>query len=295
MDCCRITRRRLGRDGGHSFAHGSLPKTAKTDPTTIAQQTPDSTKAPARTSYRSDGRIYSLTELSYVYDPFQWDPFATAPNSTSTVDSLWQSTWKNNFKNFPNAVATDDGNYGSTQLLSDRKRPEHKSFDQAGTRAWQLLDIFSTGNPADSSSAGAISNQISTRGRINVNTASREALRTLGAGIKFANDQAIQPGTVYGPQTSAAADAFADNVIAQRQTQPFISTSQLAALPGSAAVIANLTPTMEPFFGNPDQWPSSGPSKQSDGSYWNDAAKVRSISPRSTISRLFVAGTSECL
>ena len=198
-----------------------------------------------------------------MYDPFQWDPFGTAgtPTTVDGVDSGWRNTWKTAFPNFSSgASAADDGTYGSHSSLRIG-RPEHKSFDQPGTRAWQLLDVFSTGNPADSTSAGAISTQISTGGRININTASREALRTLGAGNLFCNDlQAIQPANVYGPQTSAAADAFADNVIAQRQTQPFISTSQLAALPGFAALKANLTTTIEPFFGNPDQWaPGGGP------------------------------------
>ena len=295
-------------DGGHSSTRGKTPTTSPTllsqDPTTVNPNPPiDSTRAPARTSNRPDGRIFSVTELGYIYDPFQWNPFNSSPGSVDDVDTTWRTTWKNTFK-------AADATYGSHSTLRIG-RPEHKSFDQPGTRAWQLLDVFSTGDPADSSSAGAISNQISTRGRININTASREALRTLGAGIKFANDQAIQPANVYGPQTTAAADAFADNVITQRQTQPFISTSQLAALPGAAAVSAGLTTAAEPFFGNPDQWPNNGPTVEqtdtiststsptvtSGTADWNDAAaeeyfaKIYNFTTvRSRNFRVFVTG-----
>jgi hypothetical protein len=269
-------------DGGHNSAQGVIPSTDPTvvspsplklngDPTTLTgMPTPEPSKAPARISNRSDGRLYSITELSYIYDPFQWNPFAATPTGTPAVDSGWQNTWKNKFKNFPTPVATDDGTYGSHSTLRIG-RPEHKSFDQRGTRAWQLLDIFSAGDPSNSNIAGGTANQISTRGKINLNTATTDSLRALAAGIQIGNlnsgdvDQAIQPSTVYGPLNTKAADIFAGYVIAQRQKNPFISTSQLAALPGG---------NNEPFFGNLDQWPTGGGGPNGGGgpTEWNDAA-----------------------
>jgi Tfp pilus assembly protein PilX len=284
-------------DGGHNSTRGTTPATNPTllsqDPTTVnPNPTIDSTKAPARSSNRSDGRIFSVTELGYIYDPFQWDPFASTPTTTSAVDSGWQNTWNNKFKNFPTAKSGDDDTYGSHSTLRIG-RPEHNSFDQPGTRAWQLLDIFSAGDPADSSSGGAITSQISTRGKININTANREALRALGVGIKLVNDQAIQPAAVYGPQNSIAADTFADAVINWRQTQPFISASQLAQITATdKSGTAN-----QPFFGNPNQWPANGPATQSDGGIWNDGAaeeyfaKIYNFTTvRSRNFRVFVTG-----
>lgn len=281
-------------DGGHNSTRGKTPTTNPTllsqDPTTVNPSPPiDSTKAPARISNRTDNRIYSITELSYVYDPFQWNPFATTPTTTTAVDAGWQNTWKNKFKNFPTPKTGDDDTYGSHSTFRIG-RPEHKSFDQPGTRAWQLMDIFSVGDPANTGPSGGTSTQISTRGKININTAGQEVLRTLGAGIKIGNlntgdvDQAIQPSTVYGPMTTngTAADIFAANVITQRQKQPFISTSQLAALPGSNG---------EPFFGNPDQWPNNGPIEWNDAASEQYFAKVYNFTTvRSRNFRVFVTG-----
>lgn len=282
-------------DGGHSSIRGVTPTT---DPTSLSQNpttvnpnpTIDATKAPARSSNRPDGRIYSITELGYIYDPFQWNPFASAPTTTTGVDNGWQGTWKTKFKNFPTAKTGDDDTYGSHSTLRIG-RPEHKSFDVDGTRAWQLLDIFSTGDPADSTSSGGGSNQIRTRGRININTASSEVLRALAAGVQIGNltlpsgkdvDPAIQPPTVYGPQTSNAADVFSADVIAQRNKQPFLSTSQLAALPGSNS---------EPFFGNSDQWPSNGPTQWNDAAAEEYFAKILNFTTvRSRNFRVFVTG-----
>ena len=126
-------------DGGHSSTRGITPTKDPTslsqDPTTVnPNPTIDSTKAPGRISNRADARIYSITELSYIYDPFQWDPFPTnfTKNPTaSNVDDVWHNTWKTSFRNFPTPVGTDDPTYGSHSTLRIG-RPEHKSFDQDG-------------------------------------------------------------------------------------------------------------------------------------------------------------------
>ena len=242
-------------DGGHNSVRGVTPATDPTslsqDPTTVNKSpTIDPTKAPARISNRSDNRIYSITELGYIYDPFQWNPFSTLIQLPPAL-----TTWI-----IRGAPLGRQAFTAANVILMARirlwriGRPEHKTFDQNGTRAWQLLDIFSVGDPTNAAN-GATTNQLSTRGKININTASTETLRALGAAIQIGNlnsgdvDQAIQPAAVYGPQSSKAADLFAQYVIAQRTKQPFLSTSQLAALPGS---------NNEPFFGNADQWGSSG-------------------------------------
>ena len=109
-------------------------------------------------------------------------------------------------------------------------------------------------------------------------------------------DQTIQPAAVYGPINAAgkAADRFANAVISWRTTQPFISTSQLSQL---TATDKNNTAS-QPFFGNLNQYVNNdGPTAQSDGSYWNDAAteeyfaKLYNLTTvRSRNFRVFVTG-----
>ena len=127
-------------------------------------------------------------------------------------------------KIFRTAKAGDDDTYGSHSTLRIG-RPEHKSFDLSGTRAWRAVAIFSRRAIQRTPVRAAVSThiQISIRGRMNINTASREALRSLGAGIQIGKlnavdvDQGIQPATVYGPTNTSAGDLFADAVIAQRK------------------------------------------------------------------------------
>lgn len=146
--------------------------------------------------------------------------------------------------------------YGSHSTLRIG-RPEFKTFDTVGTRAWQLLDLFSAGDFVDNN---LTSPQVSTKGKININTARIDVLRSLGAGIQIGNlnsndvDQDIHnangSSTVYGPTATKAADLLADSVLAYRASQPFISTSQLAQL---TATDKNGNAN-QPLFGNPDQW-----------------------------------------
>src|SRR5439155_23222844 len=135
-------------------------------------------------------------------------------------------------------------------------RPEFSMFDQNGMRAWQLMDVFST---ATSSS----NNFTNTAGLVNVNTASRDVLRSLAAGILQNRDSAIRPpslqNNLYPPTGTGAnmqqADLFADAVINSR---PLLSTSALSAIRDSQG---------RPFFGNPNQYENS---TQTPPTEWND-------------------------
>jgi hypothetical protein len=165
-------------------------------------------------------------------------------------------------------------------------------FDQNGTRAWQLLDIFS------GKTAG--SNFTNTAGLVNINTASRDVLRSLAAGILENSDPAIQPASLqpppqgnglYPPTGGAAqptnvqqADKFADAVINSR---PLLSTAGLSAIKDSQG---------RPFFGNPNQYQAS---TQTPPTEWNDPgreelfAKIYNLAiTRSRNFRVFVTGQS---
>jgi hypothetical protein len=170
---------------------------------------------------------------------------------------------------------TPDGNYGCASTLHIGS-PEFKDFDSSDARASRLLDLF------------AVSERTSTHGVVNLNTASRDVLRTLAAGIELKEDPAIVPGSVFGPVKDPAApvhgDAFADFVIANR---PFLSASQLADV-----VSVSGDPTSK-FFGNSAQWIGAQPTE------WNDAAREEYFSRlfnlttvRSRNFRIFVTGQS---
>jgi hypothetical protein len=147
-------------------------------------------------------------------------------------------------------------------------------------RAWQLLDVFSAN--------GGLTN---TAGLVNLNTASRDVLRALAAGVLQNRDTAIQPASLqnglYPPTVSSQADLFADAVINSR---PLLSTSALSAI--------RVTPPNgsqpEPFFGNPDQY-----NNQTAPTEWNDIgreelfAKIFNLATtRSRNFRVFVTGQS---
>lgn len=157
-------------------------------------------------------------------------------------------------------------------------------FDQNGMRAWQLLDVFSAKT--------ASTNFTNTAGLVNINTASRDVLRSLAAGILQNRDTAIKPGSLqnnlYPPTATGAniqqADKFADAVINSR---PLLSTAALSAVRDSQG---------QPFFGNPNQYNGS---TQTPPTEWNDPgreelfAKIYNLATtRGRNFRVFVTGQS---
>ena len=262
-------------DGGHSTDKGQLPKDTTVDPMTLASGAAslETTKAP--TSISNSGSYTSLSELGHVYDPMQWRPAGfpasgaatpTKPSSSADVAAVWRDAWRNDL--------VSDPNYGSSSTLRIGS-PEWKTFDTDKSRAARLLDLLTT------------SDRTETTGLININTASRDALRSLGAGIRLQADAAMTPASVFGPVTDPAArveaDKYADAVIANR---PFLSTSQLSGLYTDTA-----DPTGSKFFGNSSQWESGGPTE------WNDSAReeyfarmLNLTAVRSRNFRVFVTG-----
>jgi hypothetical protein len=175
------------------------------------------------------------------------------------------------------ATLSSKGGGGHTLAIG---RPEFSAFDQNGKRAWQLLDVFSANAGTNTTT--------NTTGRVNLNTASRDVLRSLAAGILQNRDTAIQPNSLqnnlYPPTVSAQADKFADAVINSR---PLLSTSALSAIRDSQG---------QPFFGNPNQYNGS---TQTAPTEWNDPgreelfAKIYNLATtRSRNFRVFVTGQS---
>lgn len=254
-------------DGGHDSAKGLTPSTTAADPTTLTPiPASEPNKAPVIMS--SAGKYISITEIGRVYDPIQWRPSNFPPASHSDFITKWQNAWKTNM--------ASDSNYGCASTLHIGS-PEFANFDTDDARAARLLDLFS------------VSDRLSTRGLLNLNTASREALRALAAGIKINSnsvDGAMTPTTVDGPLLDPSnpiqADKFADAVIRNR---PFLSTSQLSGL------MTDPTDRTTSFFGNLAQWTSAGPTEWSDAAREDYFARMFNLTTvRSRNFRVFVTG-----
>jgi hypothetical protein len=257
-------------DSGHNPPNpGVKPSDTGQYPDAVAKTAPaaDPTKSVSKLSNSSTGNLVSVADLGNVWDPAQLTYSVANPGGA--------------LPDIPTSATTSSrGGGGHTLAIG---RPEFTAFDQNGMRAWQLLDVFSAAN-------GIISTT-STAGLVNINTASRDVLRSLAAGILQNRDVAIQPAALqsnlYPPTVNSQADLFADAVINSR---PLLSTSALSAIkvtpPGGSQP--------EPFFGNPHQY-----SNQTAPTEWNDPgreelfSKILNLSTtRSRNFRVFVTGQS---
>jgi hypothetical protein len=255
-------------DSGHRFSQaGVQPSDAGKYPDALAKTapTPDPRQYISSLSISNSSSLVSITELGNVWDPAQLSYSVTNPgDALPDIPSL--------------ATLTSKGGGGHTLAVG---RPEFSKFDTNGMRAWQLLDVFS----------GGLTSTTNTAGLVNLNTASREVLRALAAGVIQNRDTAVQPtslqNNLYPPTVSSQADLFADAVINSR---PLLSTAALSAIrvtpPGGSQP--------EPFFGNPHQYNNQTPPTE-----WNDPgreelfAKIYNLATtRSRNFRVFVTGQS---
>jgi hypothetical protein len=247
-------------------APGQLPPAVAILPN--PSPTPDPDHAISLLSSSTSGSLASVTELGNVWDPAQLSYTVVNPGGS--------------LPDIPTSALRDSrGAGGHTFAIG---RPEFSMFDQNGMRAWQLLDVFSGKTSS--------TNFTNTAGLVNINTASRDVLRSLAAGILENRDPAIQPpslqNNLYSPTATGAniqqADLFADAVINSR---PLLSTSALSAIRDSQG---------QPFFGNPNQYNGS---TQAAPTEWNDPgreelfAKIYNLATtRSRNFRVFVTGQS---
>jgi hypothetical protein len=246
-------------DSGHDTTLGTAGTKDTISPSTTAPAGSNSEPTKAPSTISGTGKLKSITELGNIYDPGQWNIVPDANNHWSQIDS----------------VTTADSHYGGGFTLRIG-RPEFARFDKDGSRASDLLNLF------------AVNTRRETQGLINLNTATRETLRSLGAGLLLNRDPDIVPASLknnlYPPTNSDQADKFADAVITTRNTRPFISTAQLAQLTDVTGLA---------FFGSPAEWSAS----QTAPTEWNDAsaeeyfARIWDLcSVRSRNFRVFVTG-----
>lgn len=273
-------------DGGHDSPYGIFPAFSKTDMTVE----PDNPKyaltmaklrenAPQRIS--NAGRFYSATELGRVYDPMMWVPHyddlkdkpGTGAADTATVLAGGMPPRRNVFPDV-SLLSQKSSSYGGGNTLRVG-RYEHKRFDteRDGQRASFLLDLFHAGKSTSNSERDREADLVEINGQININTASKDALRAMAAGILKQDPQLrevtqwthektngrmaprsslLELGT---PTKESAADVIADAVILRR---PFASMGQLSGIRDA---------NDEPVFGNPALY-----TQQKNPINWSDSA-----------------------
>lgn len=263
-------------------------------------QLPDLTlgreEAPTRLS--NLGRFYSVTELGRIHDPVMWQVRTSTSNAAGRPwgDVLLSST------------ASADYGGGNTLRIG---RPEHPRFDEPGLRAAQLLDLFHTGLSRSDKAGDREGAVAEISGHVNLNTATREALRLLIAGRleqdpelrRFINDSHDQTGgrryprvqKLTGstlPNLSDVAGRIADAIIRSR---PYAGTGELANVRerdatrvfGNERLFAGFTSNNYPLL----QWTDSAAEETLARVF--EAATVRSRNFRIWVVGQSVAPTTE--
>ena len=228
-------------DGGHNSEYGSNaffatydPNDEDMNPDDVRFSKPDELpiskagEAPVLLSNR--GRFYSATELGRISDPLLWDvslpPAPNQPWGDVTTTTL------------PSA----DHGGGNTLRIGRLEHPRFSPPHDPGLQATRWLDLFHVGVSRSEDRALREGPVVAIQGHININTASRGALRALAAGplgmdprlavrTSEVHDQTrlmappIALITLSPPTITEQADRIADAII---QSRPYAATSNLA-------------------------------------------------------------------
>lgn len=293
-------------DGGHNSTcentNGLKEKDDQLDPDAApfklaansVLRNPPADESPLRLSESSKAgnvsRYYSATELGRVYDPIQWN-VAQPPGANLPWGDVLTSTISNQ-------------QYGGGNTLKIG-RPEHPMFDKVsepGMEARRLLDLFHAGlsrSASDSEREGPV---IQIQGQVNLNTASRDALRAIAVGAltmdpkmakrivethKITDLMApqVKPFKMTAAEINTEADRIADAIILTRKTAPFTSPSALAEVRDSTSPTANLV------FGNKNLIADGAKVNRTDSAAEEIFARVYEASTvRSRNYRIWVVG-----
>ncbi len=247
-------------DGGHnaavgSWSPGSNDKTEMTDAKFDFPYDPEmEMAAPQAVSNR--GRFYSATELGRVFDPVMHAPAFPSSDETGQLRNKGKmpsssSSWPDVRGNQPSPF------YGGGNTLRIG-RPEHPEFDlsgQPGLHAARLLDLFHAGRSRSANPADREGPVTRIEGHVNLNTASRDALRTMAAGAlamdpllakRSGGDHLgapsmgppVSPLLLSAPTLTNEANRIADAILHSR---PYHSAADLARArePDGTAVFGN--------------------------------------------------------
>lgn len=304
-------------DGGHDANFGSdyIPPSNEavlpTDPAAFGSMPSgsdlDPQKAPQRIS--NAGLFYSATELGNIYDPIMWAPTfldSSAQSDFYKISGATLDTWK-----WPDALylspSSPDYCGGNTLRIG---RPEHPKFDAPKLRAAYLLDLFHAGDSTSAIQADRVGGTTTINGHVNLNTATRDTIRALAAGIltqdpkiaEISNNFGVKQPPEFAPETkllsdigsptnSIVADRVADAVIKSR---PFASAADIATASEKIRSSASTnTRDSGAVFGNPDMYLQKEKLQWSDSAAEEIFARVYNCSTlRSRNFRVWVVGQS---
>ncbi|MES2439655.1 MAG: hypothetical protein V4584_11335 [Verrucomicrobiota bacterium] len=299
---------------GSASTHGTGPGF---DPTTIpAGSVPQ--EGESLTFLSSYGRYYSATELGRLYDPVMFvptfDPTSGLDSKILRADGNPSPTAGNMpaggtawpLVQINNAASSYFGG-GNTLRIG---RPEHPMFNQdkngsvshapsamPGNHAARLLDLFHAGKSRSDDKDLREGPLVRIEGHVNINTASRETLRSMAAGYLTMDpklskrtsenfDGRMAPPTqlvttLSAPTSSKEADRLADAIIKGR---PYATPSELACVTGTDG---------KQVFGNSDLYPDKGKTQWSDAAAEEVFGRVYEASTvRSRNFRVWVVGQS---
>lgn len=279
-------------DGGHNAPYNApfyytTSYRYKPDDARFMNNPPPTMESMAPMTLSNRGYFLSPTELGNVYDPVMWDCHVTLSDSS-------------NWANISMKASKSSVHGGGNTLRIGRF--EHPKFDEPGRRASHLLELFCAGKAEDASmdttqQKEALNSPLShINGHVNINTASKEVLRTLLAGFLTKDTMLSKAGRVYDPHTcapptqsiklsaptiQAEGDRIAQAIINAR---PLLTKGQLATIKDS---------NQQPIWGNKALY------SQGMAIEWNDAAAeelfsriYNSTTVRSRNFRIFIVAQS---
>lgn len=311
-------------DGGHDTlapgAPGALtrdPDNTATRPARHAQNTPAERQKFVQV-ISNRGRFESVTELGHIFDPIMWDP-------NGGPDEFNEATYADYANVRTQGRASASHRYGGGHTLRigraehDRFRADYSAFPTPGRpanrslSATTLLDLFHCGIPHSTDEAQRLGDFVRIDGHVNLNTATRDTLRTLVAGRLVMDPQLklrsqdgapntpveLQPATsreaLAGDSGTAQADLLAELIIRNR---PYLTPAELpekVLMPTSAELGSRPFPKgmeVQPAKGRPlvEGEPVLGAVTRPAGDRqiepeWNDAAAEEAFA------RLYNSGT----
>lgn len=245
---------------------------------------PKEEEAPVRLS--NLGRFYSATELGRISDPLLWKVDLPAVPNQPWGDILTTT----------NSDADQGG--GNTLRIG---RPEHPRFtppNNTEQHAVRLLDLFHAGISRSEDTALREGPVVDIAGNVNLNTASRDALRALAAGplgmdpllsirTSETHDKTslmappVKLTKLSPPTVTEQADRIADAII---QSRPYATTSNLALAKEGANTFV---------FGNRNLFPDTTKIEWADAAAEELFARVYEASTvRSRNFRIWIIGQS---
>ena len=262
-------------DGGHNAAVGSWSpggsdKTEMTDSKFDFPYDPQMALA-AQQPVSNRGRFYSATELGRLFDPVMHAPVFSSSKETNELRGKGKMPPSSSWPDVRGSQSSPFYGGGNSLRIG---RPEHPDFDLSampGLHAARLLDLFHVGRSRSEDPAERAGPVTRIAGHVNLNTASRDALRAMAAGAlamdpllarRTGGDHLgapsmappVSPLSLSAPTSANEADRIADAILHSR---PYHSTADLARAKGSDGVAV---------FGNRAMYPDNANIE------WSDAA-----------------------